>query len=201
MNQLMCNHRQQWTILHGTFSHKNSNDPGTCKKQIHHIIQIFIIPFFILPQLFPCLFCVYSTKSIKQQPEPFPIEIPPTQHKEEMFKCFLVFTKRLGCNLLHDEVPSGHKRDLKSFLKGSLMNGSIRRQKKLKYFTCTTKLMVKKSEISLSMTLEIPDTLHANSWWIHRCHHQENLCINNYQKFLHSKLIEHVRTTAWKKQL
>lgn len=104
------------------------------------------------------------------------IEILPPQHKDEMFKCFLVFTKRLGCNLLHDEVPSGI---LDRFWRVVWWMVQLKRKKDLKYFTCATKLMVKKLEKieTLSMILEILESFHTNSWRIRRCH-----C---HEKFMH----------------
>lgn len=72
-------------------------------------------------------------------------------------------------------------------LKGSLMNET--KKKMLEIFHVHNKVDGEK------MTLEI---FGFPSMLIHRCHHQENLCINNYQKFLHSKLIEHVRDSVKK---
>lgn len=114
------------------------------------------------PQMFHVLFSVYSAKSIKQQLERFPIEHPLPHMTFEMnarnvFKCFLVFTKWLGCNLLHDEVPSGHNSD---YLSQGVPNDDewLVRTKNSRIFHAHNKLRVEKvfrNNINPLMTLII----------------------------------------------
>jgi hypothetical protein len=97
--------------------------------------------------------------------------------------------------LLHDEVPSGHKRDLESFSRGCY--DELYKKNLFQIFHVHNKLDSEKKEKKKNFCNPLDDTLTSLHFIL--IHKEfvaviiQNLCINNHQKFLHSKTIEHVR--------